>query len=137
MANEKTFQTYFMKLLPHGYRTSLVNGSGFPDCLAIRREEHFMVELKMLNIGPSGNKMLRGLYKPSQLPWHLDYLYKGGTRLYTIFKLDGKYGIIHENMGYIKDVVAGLKYLDMWNIPSPYTYREYKSLKELVDVCFR
>ena len=131
--SEKTFQNYFMKILPHGYRTSLVNGGGFPDALLIRREEHFLVELKLLNIGPSGNKLLRGLYKPSQLPWHLEYLNKGGLRIYTMFKLEGKYGIIHEDMQYVKDVVAGLKYLDMKNCQ---LYSEYKSLKELISVYF-
>ena len=135
MANEKSFQTYFMKILPHGYRTSLVNGSGFPDCLLIRGAEHFVVELKMLKIGPSGNKMLRGLYKPSQLPWHLDYLHKGGTRIYTIFKLDDKYGIVHEGMQYVKGTVEGLRYLDLVK-SSKYDYREYRYLKELVDDYF-
>jgi hypothetical protein len=130
---EKKFQDYFMRTINHGYRTALANGTGFPDCLLIDGAEHYFVELKMLDIGPSGDKMLRGSYTKLQPPWHTEYLAKGGERLYSVFKLKNSYGIVHETMSYIKAVVAGLKYLDM---KENYFYYEYRTLKELVDVHF-
>ena len=133
MANEKSFQTYFMKILPHGYRTSLVNGSGFPDILAIRREEHFLIELKMLHIGVSGNKKLKGLFQPTQIPWYYRYLKEGGTRLYVMFRLEDNYGLLHVSKEFCKNINT-LKYLDM--VKDWANYTEYKSLKELVDENF-
>ena len=131
--SEKTLQNYFMKLLPHGYRTSLVNGGGFPDVLIIREEKHALIELKVLKLGPTGNKMIRGLYKKSQMPWHMQYFNRKGLELYTVFKLSNSYGVIKESKEYVRAVVKGLTYKQM---KEEYDYKEYKTLKEVVDVYF-
>ena len=132
MPSEKSFQSYVMKILPHAYRTSLVNGSGFPDILAIRDKEHFLIELKMLHIGPSGNKKLKGIFQPTQIPWYYRYLKEGGTRLYVMFRLEDNYGLLHVSKEFCRNI-STYKYLDMY-VSS--RYKEYKTLKELVDENF-
>ena len=128
MTVEKRFQNYFMRLV-NGYRTALSTGGGFPDSFLVDGERHFLVELKVLKIGPSGDKMLRGCYTKYQMPWHLDYLVgKKGKGLYTVFKLDGKYGIIHESEEYCLAVLDGLKYLGL----KDFDYREYDKLTDLI-----
>lgn len=128
MSDEKAFQSYFMKSVPHGYRTALTSGGGFPDVLLIKGEKHFLVELKVLTLGKRGDKMLRGLYTPLQLPWHMNYLYKGGKSLYTVFKMDGKYSLVWENEEYVSAVLGGLKYSGL----KDFDYKEYSTLKELI-----
>lgn len=132
MTKEKSFEAYFAKQCP-SYRMALINGGGFPDRLIINERGHFLVELKVLKIGPSGDKMLRGCYQPTQMPWHLDYLVnKKGKSLYTLFKLDGKYGIVNESEEYCLAVLNGLKYSGL----KDFDYKEYKVLKELIKVEF-
>ena len=133
MTLEKSFQSYFMKLV-NGYRTALSTGGGFPDTLLIKEDKYFLVELKCLKIGPSGDKMLRGCYTKFQMPWHLDYLVeKEGKSLYTIFKLEGKYGIVHETQEYCWAVLGGLKYKDLKELD----YKEYGNLTELIKREFK
>jgi hypothetical protein len=138
MTPEKKFQNYFMKLV-NGYRTALVTGGGFPDTLLILEEKHFLVELKVLKIGPSGDKMLRGCYTEAQMPWHLDYLQnKKGKSLYTVFKIievsqdSIKYGVVLEDEEYCMAVLNSLKYKGLRD----FMYKEYKTLKELIEVEF-
>lgn len=128
MSKEKSFQNYFMKIVPHGYRTALSTGGGFPDTLLIKGESHFLVELKVLTLGKRGDRMLRGLYTPLQPPWHMNYLYKGGKSVYTLFKMDGKYSIVHETQEYLVALLNGLKYSGL----KDFRYREYATLKELI-----
>ena len=123
-----------MKIMPHAYRTSLVNGGGFPDILAIRNREHFFIELKMLLLGVTGNKKLKGLFKPSQVPWYFQYLKKGGESLYVMFKLHKTYGLLKVNEDFCRDIGI-LNYLDMKD-GYKYQYKEYSTLKELIDANF-
>jgi hypothetical protein len=132
MSNEKAFQSYFMKVVDHGYRTALLTGGGFPDVLLIHGDRHSLVELKVLEIGPSGNRKIKGLFKPTQPPWYLDYLYKGGTRLFVVTKVtqDGnsRYGLLPVTKSFCLSLGA-LKYSHL----KDYGYKEYKTLKELVS----
>lgn len=130
--SEKSFQSYVMKLMPHAYRTSLVNGSGFPDMLAIKGKIHFLIELKMLHIGVTGNKKLKSLFKQSQIPWYFQYLKEGGESLYVMFKLEDKYGLLHVDEEFCRNINT-IKYLDL---KMKYRYSEYKTLKELIHVHF-
>ena len=132
MSTEKSFQSYFMKKVPHGYRTALIQGGGFPDCLLIHGKEHSLVELKILTIGPSGNKKLWSLFKPSQIPWYLGYLKNGGQRLYVLFKLTDKYGILKVDKEFCLNATT-VKYSD---ICQSYDYKEYKHLTELINEHF-
>ena len=118
-----------MRKVPHGYRTGL--GGGFPDLILIDGIKHFFIELKVLKIGPSGDIMLRGQYQPTQMPWHLKYFLSGGKSLYTVFKLENKYGVIHETPEYVRAVLNGLKYKEM--LDGPWRYKEFKVLGNLID----
>lgn len=130
MSKEKSFEAYFAKLCD-SYRMALIASNGFPDRLVVKGDKYFLIELKRLELGKRGDKMLRGLYKPTQIPWHLDYLVnKGGNSLYTLFKLKHSYGIVHESPEYCRAVLDGLKYKEM---KYRFSYEEYKTLKELVD----
>ena len=120
--------SYFLKQVPHGYRTSLINGSGFPDALLIDGAEHYLVELKLLEIGPSEDKKLKGLFKPTQPPWYAEYLAKGGTRLYVVFKLEKSYGALKVDKRFVENIDS-VRYSDL----SQYHYTEYKVLKELIE----
>ena len=132
--SEKSFQSYFMKTVDHGYRTSLVNGGGFPDILVISGEKHFLVELKMLHIGVTGNRKLKSLFKPSQIPWYFKYLKKGGSNICVAFKLDKKYGLLKVCEDFCRNYDT-IKYLDIKN-NWEYNYSEYDTLKELINVNF-
>lgn len=129
VTSEKSFQSYFMKCLPHGYRTALTNGGGFPDCLLIHGDFHFLVELKTLKLGKRGDKVLRGLYTPTQMPWHLNYFLKGGKSLYTLFKLEDCYGLIREDEAYCRAVLDGLKYSGL----KDFDYKEFKVLRHVIE----
>ena len=129
MTNEKQFQSYFLRLCPHAYRTALLNGSGFPDCLLLRGVEHFLIELKLLPIGPSGDKHVHCVYKPTQAPWHMNYLTKGGKSLYTVFQLNKGYGVVKETKEYVALLAA--KKLKYSMLPE-YGYKEYDKLTTLI-----
>lgn len=133
LTSEKSFEHYFAKICK-SYRMALVNNGGFPDRLILRGDKHFLVELKVLTLGKSGDKMLRGCYQPTQMPWHLDYLIDGGTSLYTLFKLEKKYCIIHETKEYCLAVLNGLKYKEM---KERFTCEEYENLTELIRAEFK
>lgn len=135
MTSEKSFQSYLLKQVPHGYRTALTTGGGFPDCLLIHGDRHSLVELKVLEIGPSGNKKLSGLFKKTQPPWYWQYLAKGGTRLFVVFRIGGThdaYGILQVSYDFLRGLDT-MTYLNMKNCP---TYREYENLKELISDYF-
>ncbi len=131
MASETSFQKYFMKTVGHGYRISLIQGGGFPDCLLIHGDRHSFVELKLLQVGPSGDKKLKGLFKPSQPPWYMNYLAKGGKRLFIVFKLNEGYSALHMSMTFVRNLDK-LRYSDL---PS-FWYTEYKNLKKLIEERF-
>ena len=132
--SEKNFMNYFMKTVEHGYRTSLIAGGGFPDCLLIHGERHSLVELKLLEIGPSGDRKLKGLFKQSQPPWYMNYLAKGGYRLFVVFKTIpwGKpncYGLLHVSREFVRDIDT-VKYSDL----ERYYYKESPRLTDLLLV---
>lgn len=129
--SEKAFQSYFMKIVPHGYRTALISGGGFPDALLIHSDRHSLVELKVLELGQRGNKKLGGLFKPTQPPWYAAYLSKGGTRLFVVLQVGKRYGILHVDMDFVR-ALDTLFYSDLPN----YRYTEYETLKGLIDDCF-
>jgi hypothetical protein len=136
MPSEKSFQSYFMKTVEHGYRTSVVGSAGFPDVLLIHGAWHSLVELKYMQIGPSGDKKLKGLFKPSQPPWYMNYLVKGGERLYVAFKIDfsdgvHSYGLLRVCMDFIREL-NDLWHSELFN----YNYTEYATLTELIKEHF-
>ena len=127
--SEKSFQAYFMKTVPHGYRTSLVNGSGFPDLIMFHGPNNYsLIELKMLLVGPSGNKKLKSLFKQSQGPWYYNYLSKGGDRLFVCFQLNKGYGLLKVTKAFVH-ALDHIKYQEMKEMD---TYREFSTLKELI-----
>lgn len=132
MSSERAFQQYFMTQVPHGYRTALVSGGGFPDVLMIHGERHSLVELKVIELGKHGDKKLKGLFKPTQPPWFLQYLANGGERLFVVFKIEGNgYGILHVSREFIT-ALDTVRYSDLFS----YDYKEYRTLTELVKENF-
>lgn len=129
--SEKSLQQYFMKTIPHGYRTSLTTGGGFPDVLLIHGDRHSLVELKVIELGKRGDKKLKGLFKPTQPPWYANYLVKGGTRLFVVFQIGKRYGILHVGMLFVREL-DDLMYSDL----KRFHYTEHNILKELIDVHF-
>lgn len=136
MTPEKNFQSYFIKQVPHGYRTALTTGGGFPDVLLIHGERHSLVELKILELGPSGNKKLSGLFKKTQPPWFWNYLSLGGKRLFVLFRIGGAhdaYGLLRMEYDFLRNLDT-LKYLDLKK--GFFHYEEYTNLKELIHEHF-
>ena len=99
--SEKQFQNYFMKIakLYNFYRTSILNGSGYPDVTAFHGERHSLIELKDLVLGKRGDRKLRGLFEETQPPWYIQYFLQGGKRLFVVWRVtehDGsgkRYGV--------------------------------------------
>ena len=120
---------YFMKQVRHGYRTALISGGGFPDCLLINGTDHSFIELKILPIGPSGDRKLRSLFKKTQPPWYAEYLAKGGCRLYVLFRLEKGYGILRVTKEFVRDIEV-VRYR---GLSERYEYAEYDTLKELIS----
>ena len=128
--SEKSFQSYFMKLAKHAYRTSLTTGSGFPDVIVVHENDTVsFVELKMLLVGPSGDKRLKSLFKPSQPPWYRNFIFKGGRKVFVAFKLNNGYGLLRVTVEFIANIDT-IKYSQMKKMG---TYSEYTTLKELLE----
>jgi len=137
MANEKSFQNYFMKIAkPLNYhRIALINGTGFPDILGFHGAKHSLVELKDLQLGKRGDKKIRPLFKDSQPPWYAEYFKDGGSRLFVSWRVtdhDGsnkRYGLWQMRM---KDVmeIDQIKYSDLENR----LYSEYPSCKDMIEI---
>jgi hypothetical protein len=132
MTSEKSFQSYFMKQVKHGYRTEVIGNPGFPDCLIINGSEHSFVELKLLKIGPSGDRKLRSLFKTTQAPWYARYLTSGGERLFVVFRKEKGYGILHVTLDFVKAMEL-IRYREM---KERFPYKEYDNLKELINENF-
>ena len=128
MTSEKNFQAYFMTQVCHGYRTALISGGGFPDCLLIRGTDHSFVELKLLPIGPSGDRKLRSVFKKTQPPWYAEYLAKGGCRLFILFRLEKGYGLLRVT----KEFVRAIEVVRYSELKERYEYAEYTNLKDLI-----
>jgi hypothetical protein len=131
VTSEKSFQQYFLRNVAHGYRTELTTGAGFPDVLLIHGSRHSLVELKILKIGPSGNRKLSGLFKKSQLPFYMKYVHRGGERLFILFRLDNRHGLLHVDMNFLRDFET-VTYTDL----GKYCYKEYDNLKDLIKENF-
>ena len=136
---EKSFQNYFTKLAkPLNYhRTSLSNGSGFPDITGFHGDRHSLVELKDLVLGKRGDRLLKQDFEPSQPPWYADYLKKGGTRLFVAFRIrewdeSGKrYGLLKMTTPVLMKLINNeLKYTDL-NCDD--TYHEYVHCKDMIE----
>ena len=132
MTSETNFQAYFLSQVRHGYRTALISCGGFPDCLLIHGNEHSFVELKLLPIGPSGDRKLRPVFKKTQPPWYAEYLAKGGEQLYVVFRLEKKYGILHMDMNFIRAIEV-VRYREL---SERYFYEEFDTLKVLINDYF-
>lgn len=132
--NERSFQTYFMKQCPHGYRTALVNGSGFPDVLMINGGYHCLVELKILEIGKSGNKKLASVFQKTQIPWYMNYKKKKGENLWVVFKLNKGYGVLFVTEEFCRDIPK-LYYKDLVE-SDKYVFYLVKTVKEIMDLFF-
>jgi hypothetical protein len=128
MTSEANFMSYFLKQVPHGYRTEVIGNPGFPDCLLISGTEHYFVELKILKIGPSGDRKLRSVFKKTQRPWYHQYLAKGGCRLFVVFHLGDRYGILRITQAFL-DAFDVVRYREL---KDRYIYKEYGILKELI-----
>lgn len=124
MTPEQSFQAYFLRTVPHGYRTSLVAGGGFPDVLLIHGELHSLVELKIMK---GKNRLIKNLFKPTQPPWYVNYLSKGGKRLFVLFKKGSKYALLRIDNALMKEFFT-LKYSDL----PRFIYREYSTLIGLI-----
>jgi hypothetical protein len=131
MTSEKSFQSYFLRNVPHAYRTALATGGGFPDVLVIQGERHSLVELKILEIGPSGDKKLGGLFKKTQPPWYWQYLSDGGERLFVLFRLAERHGLLHVDIPFLR-ALDTIKYTDL----GMHRYTEYDNLKDLIHANF-
>ena len=128
--SEKSYQAYFMKLIPHGYRTSLTSGSGFPDLIMFHEDcGYSLVELKLLLVGPSGNKKLKNTFQLSQPSWYTVYIHKGGDRLFIAFKLNKGFGLLKVTKDFLNNLNT-LTYKDMLHLKS---YTEYPHLKQLIE----
>lgn len=130
-SREKAFQAYFMKKIPHGYRTSLTSGGGFPDVLLIDEDKYSLAELKILDLTKAGDKKLSALFRDSQYPWYWNYLAKGGTRLFIVFKLENGYGVLKVTKEFLMEFDV-VKYSDL----SQFGYKEYDRLGDLIDENF-
>lgn len=115
-----------MANVAHGYRTGI--GAGFPDCVLIRGDRHSLVELKLLEVGPTGDKKLSGLFKAAQPPWYMGYLSKGGTRLFVVFKLNKGYGLLHVSEEFVRHLGTA-RYSQL----PQFDYREFKTLKNVLE----
>ena len=127
--SEKSFQNYFMKIAPHAYRTSLTSGSGFPDLIMIHENDTVsLVELKLLQVGPSGDKKLKSLFKVSQTPWYRNFIFKGGRRVFVAFKLNSGYGLLRVTVEFIANW-GTIKYSQMKQMGC---YDEFDNLRSLI-----
>lgn len=136
MSSEKSYQNYWMKIgkpLNH-YRISLINGTGFPDILALHGPKYSLVELKYLILGKKGDKKIYPLFKDSQPPWYINYFKNGGSRLFVSFcitEADGegkRYALWQLTKQQVLDMDA-LYYSELKEHP---LYKEYKSCKEMI-----
>jgi len=137
--SEKSFQNYWMKIgkpLNH-YRIALVNGTGFPDILALHGPKHSLIELKDFALGKRGDKKIAPLFKPSQFPWYIKYFQNGGTRLFVAFRIcdhdesNKRYGLWHltkEQVLHMDD----LYYSDLSGDLGG-EYKEYSSCKTMIE----
>lgn len=135
MSDEKSFQSYFLSK-SNAYRTSLTNGSGFPDCIACCKDglRVNFVELKVLRVGVSGDKKLRGLFEDTQIPWYAEHVIKKGCKnLYVLFSLNKGYGLLKVNKHFIMDI-NDLYYSVIKRASNTYQYKEYKFLKEVIRI---
>lgn len=128
---EKNFQTYFMKVADHCRRSSTAPGE--PDTQVIRGLRTYRVELKILQVGSSGDKKIKPVFKPTQSPWYIDFICKGGLGLYVLFRLNKGYGILKVDKRFCLNI-NNLYYSDL--IKSE-LYREYDNLKELISETFK
>lgn len=127
--SETSYQAYFLKAAQHAYRTALVTGSGFPDVIVLHGEDRYsLVELKLLSIGPSGNRKLKSLFKKSQPPWYAEYLARGADRLFVVFRLKDVHGLLHVDMDFVRNI-ENIRYGDL----PRYRYREYPTVSELLE----
>lgn len=130
--SEKSFQSYFMRQVHHGYRTALISGGGFPDVLLIHGDRHSLVELKLLKLGKSGDKKLSSLFQKTQAPWYAEYLHKGGQRLFVVFRLEKSYGILRVTPEFVR-AMGVVRYREL---KDRYDYKEFDTLKELISESF-
>jgi hypothetical protein len=86
-------------------------------------------ELKLLPLGPSGDRKLRPLFKKTQPPWYAEYLAKNGERLYVLFRLEKAYGLLHVT----KEFVRAIEVVRYRELEGRYKYTEYDNLKELLN----
>lgn len=137
MANEKSFQTYFIHIgKPLNYhRIALINGNGFPDIVGFHGAKHSLVELKDLVLGVKGNKKIRPLFKDSQPPWYIRYFQDGGNRLFVSTRItnhdggDRRYGLWQLTKQIVLDM-DDLYYSDLRKMD---TYKEYHACKDMVE----
>jgi hypothetical protein len=135
--NEKQFQNYFMKIAKplNFYRTSLVNGSGFPDVVGFHGERYSLVELKDLELGKRGNKKLKQCFQPTQPPWYMDYFARGGKRLFVAWRVrheDKKwYGLWHLQEPEVKALIRNELYFSDLN-DNPF-YTHYDNCKQMIE----
>ena len=136
--NERSFQNYFMTLARplNFYRTALATGSGYPDITGFHGDSHSLVELKDIELGPTGNKLMKQMFQKTQPRWYMEYLSKGGKRLFIAFRIrdnqDRKYyGLWHPSIFEIKELAANnLTFKDV--CASEY-YRQYLVCVDMIE----
>lgn len=127
---EKEFQRYFMKKAGHVHRAS--TEAGEPDTQIVDGLKTYRIELKIMKVGVSGNMKIKPLFKPSQIPWYLDFISKGGKGLYVAFRLNKGYGLLEVT----KDFCTHLNDIYYKHLKEHYSYTEFKTLDELL-LCFK
>ncbi len=141
MTTEKAFQKYFLKLSSPSVRIPGETSPGIPDTEVIRGVRTYRVELKLLKIGPSGNKKISSIFKKTQRPFYMKFLHSGGQGLFVLFKVDKgckyhneqAYGLLKMH----KNIARNLEeytYQDLLHLKKVYT--EYNTLKEVIDANF-
>ena len=137
--DEKSFQTYFMTLAEplNYYRTSLTSGSGYPDVTGFHGDKHSLVELKDIVLGKKGDRLLKQFFEITQPPWYLDYLQKGGTRLFVAWRIRDTrekkwYGLLHLNKDLVMRLARNeLRYSHLKKYCLGY-YQEYSTCIDMV-----
>lgn len=135
---EKNFQNYFMKIAKplNYYRTSLVNGSGFPDVIGFHGNRYSLVELKDIELGKRGDRKLKQLFQPTQPPWYSEYLAKGGNSLFVAWRVrdwDGsnkRYGLWVLGKSAVAHLINNdITYRDLVR----FAYWEFKTCKKMIE----
>lgn len=102
---EKTFEKGLIKKLSMNHffvrKMAVLSAPGFPDLYIERNENQILLELKEFE----KDKKVKDYFTDMQIPFYIDYIDKGGKRLFVIFKEGNKY--------YLYDVFTIVRFKDL------------------------